>query len=299
MSSDENDSALDLAAERSETRAIDDGTVLETFLEDKFKRDPEEEDRWTQTEGEYHSGQVANCPRQWYWDWQGEPTDPGPDAYPYFELGHAHEERYGEALESIYGAERIRQDVEVEIHLHDEIVLVGESDWCLLREDLPPDLGLWYVVESDGTRYEYIHQPYDGDNPSLKDLDIVAMRPVEDDEPPMVETVIETKTTKEVSKKRQYGHSPQHERQLMTYLHGTGATDGKIVYIERDNLEEHVVDIPYDESTWLDNKYRTIQHHANLQSDDVPDIDPIDRTQCWYCDHKDRCNDLDGGSEWS
>lgn len=249
-------------------------TLIDSWLEAKYTGNQPDDDRFKDTRGEYHASNISNCPREWYWQFKEE----GEDTWsPYFELGRMYEQMYGRALQWQFG-ERARQDVNVEIHLDDDIVIVGESDWVVFEDDAPCNIAKVKLTQDDER---------------VAVLDDGTERPYKDE----IMKVIETKTTKSVGSKKQYGYSDSHLYQLQTYM-WTFDTPGEIVYMERNDASEVVFEFERNASIEQDMEIRVRRHHRNLLNDSPPDTDPLNpQWDCKWCDHKDRCKVI-GGSRW-
>lgn len=255
--------------------------VIQEFIENKYGSDSPGSDRFKKERGEVHASQVSNCQRKHYWNHrQPKATDPSI----YFELGRMYERMYGRALASVYGEDMVIQDVGVEIHIHDDLKIVGESDWCILREPFEGE-NLKYVLETDGTRREI--REYG----SRQEGHVI-----DEDTEPLVEEVLETKTTRKIKWKRVYGYDESHEYQLSVYMMAMDVP-GKIVYMERNDATEWEFEFDRDENMDMDIRIRAQQHYRNLGSDEVPSTSPVSEKECKYCDHQAECKKL-GGSKW-
>lgn len=252
-------------------------SVVSEYINDKYGSDAPDSDRFKNEIGEYHASEIGTCERRLKWKFERNPQS---DPSPYFELGRMYERMYGRALRNKYGDDRVLQDVEVEIHVTDDITIVGESDWCVLREPYDGDT-LKYVLHTDGTRVEM------RDN-ETREVDIGEQ---------LVEKVIETKTTKAIKWKQMYGHSDGHEYQIGVYLWAIGVP-GYIVYMERNDASEVSFSIPYNKMLCRDIELRARRHHKNMQSDVLPPTTPLSDQQCKYCPFTDECKQI-GGSQWS
>lgn len=250
------------------------GNLIDRWIEDKYTGSSPDDDRFKDQRGEYHASSVSQCPRKWYWDFTREQED---EASVYFELGRVFEKIYGRALTWEFGDDRVKQDVRITIYLDDDISVVGESDWVVFEEDGRFDIDE-VILKQDGTRQAVTNS---GD---ILEYNSDIMK------------VIETKTTKKIEWRKKYGHKPQHLYQLQTYMWAMGVK-GEIVYMTRNELDEMVFEFERDEQIEQDIEIRVRQQHNNLDSERVPDTDPITDRKCNYCEWKDSCQEL-GGSRW-
>lgn len=248
--------------------------LIEQWLEDKYTGDQPDGSRFKDEQGEYHASNVSQCPRKWFWDFTRETEDTWS---PYFELGRLFEKIYGRALEWKFGPSRVKQDVGIEIHISDDMVIVGESDWVVFEEDFEYQVekvilkqdGSREAVRHDGTRGEYQGE---------------------------IQKVIETKTTKDISWRERYGHKQQHLYQVQTYMWAMDCP-GEIAYMTRNELNEMVFEFERSEHIEQDIEIRVRRHDSNLTMNQAPDTDPLTERACEYCEWNDECEEL-GGSRW-
>lgn len=266
--------------------------VIENYLRGKYTGGSPDGDRFKDVRGEYHASNVANCPRDWYWNFKRDGDD---DWSPYFEIGRMYEVMYGSALiweyadvteeqlktmkpwELIEEAERVKQDVGITIHIDDEIEITGESDWVVFRESGNYDID--HVVYDKRT--DERHAIADGEKVEY-DTDILK--------------VIETKTTKKIEWREKYGHKKPHQYQLASYMWAMD-TMGEIAYMTRNEWDEMVFDFTRDPQIEQDMEIRVKRHHQNLTNETPPDTDPIVERQCKYCSWREECK-MVGGSVW-
>lgn len=248
--------------------------VIDSYIEGKYGSDSApDSDRFKDELGEYHASQVSNCPRKWFWKFK-DPKDNDPSVY--FELGRVFETIYGRALRWQFGDARVRQDVGIEIHVDDEITIVGESDWTVFKEGMPQVEKV--ILHEDGSRTCILPN---GDEREYNNE---------------VERVIETKTTKDVNWKLKYGYSKGHHYQLQTYMWAMNAP-GLIAYMSRNELDEVIFDFERDDFMEADMEIRTRRQHQNLKDDEVPETDPMNEQECKYCNWREECKAL-GGEVW-
>lgn len=287
--------------------------MIEDWIRDKYTSDTPDDARFKDIRGEYHSSNMAQCHRRWYWDFKRETED---DWSVYFELGRMFERAYGRALRHEYGEDRVKQDVQVEIR-RDDFTIVGESDWVVFKEDV--DRVEKVILHEDGSRECILEDEISPIRKALEDvreqinttdrlsfnadhvidniLDSLG-EPVESrqDYRGQVEKVIETKTTKKIEWRRKYGHKPQHLYQVQTYMWAMDAP-GEIVYMTRNELDEMTFTFDRDDKIENDIHIRALQHHRNLDSDEIPDTDPIKERRCKYCEWNSECKEI-GGTRW-
>lgn len=171
----------------------------------------------------------------------------------------------------------IQQDVNVKIELKGDNVIVGECDWVVL--EIPVKSGLDRVELSvDGERTmvngEGDRIPYDGE----------------------VKKVVETKTKKDISWPKVDGPDKKHVYQVYPYMKALDAP-GEIVYMQRNDWDEYVVPLDFDDNMWLDAKIRALTHASNVRGDELPPATPLSEGECKWCDFRDECAQ-NGGSEW-
>lgn len=283
--------------------------IINNYLEAEYGGPVPE--RWQLEKGEYHSSNTHGCMREWYWQHKkGNNSDPSP----YFELGHAFEEIYGNMLAEEYGEDRVIQDVNIEVRF-DGYHLTGEADWVVLNEGADPIDEV--IVHEDGSRTcvewegiqvaeELLDGPHDltvhraqrilkevcGEEP-----DAVQGEEVEYDG--RVAHAVETKTTKNAHSKLTYSYNQGHLYQLMSYMHTLQPDQGWIVYMERNDLSDAVFEIEYDPDLWEDiaNRLKMIDYY--LEADKLPDADPDGDPDwaCKYCNFKEECEEK-GGTRW-
>lgn len=274
--------------------------VLKDYLSAKYGSDSPGSDRFKSEVGEYHASHVADCQRKmWYrFNLGSTPSDPSP----YFELGRVFERIYGAALASVYDdvnenqkplevvedSWRVWQNLEMTIEIEDDISLVGESDWVVLRESAQE------MVQQHG-RPEEIEVLVGGQR--RINWEDGHQNVLEPEESTVVEFVVETKTTNDVKDKRINGYSDGHFYQVYSYMWAFNC-DGKIAYMERDDLSETIFDIDFTEEHRMDVELRVRQHHRNVQSEQVASASPNSRWDCYYCDYQSECQQA-GGSKWN
>jgi len=264
--------------------------TVKEYLNAKYSVGGPESDRFKPDAEEVHSSQVSECQRKRWWKHdRGHRADPSP----YFELGRVFEVMYGAALafeydpatttnvlkkhspwEVVERAVRVKQDVGITIELG-ECRIIGECDWVVFESDLTFD---HITLRKDGTRVVYV----DGEE--------------YDYEGRHVTKVVETKTKKDLDWVRQKGPDEKHVYQVYPYVHALNCP-GEIAYMQRNDWEELVVPIEYDEDIWMDCMIRAKQHHHNMAGDTVPSTSPLDDDECYFCPFKDECKSI-GGSAW-
>lgn len=248
--------------------------LIDNWLRDKYTGGSPGSARFKDDRGEYHASSVSQCPRRWYWDFKRETKD---EWSPYFELGRMFEKLHGRALRWKYESYRVKQDVEITIHLDDDITVVGESDWVVFEEGARYNIDK-VVLNQDGTR-----------DAITESGDVVEYNSD-------IMKVIETKTTKKIEWREKYGYKKKHLYQLQTYMWAMGVR-GEIVYLTRNELDEIVFSFDRDSFIESDMEIRVKRHHNNLEEDEPPDTDPLTDRACKYCEWKDDCKKR-GGSRW-
>ena len=289
-------------------------SLLNDYFQDKYTGDHPDDERFTKEPGEYHASQVSNCHRYWYWDFTRQGED---DWSPYFELGRMFETMYGRALRWKYGDNRVQQDVEFEMHLSDDVTLVGESDWVIVEEDTEPIDKV--IIDQDNHREFVRRDPKVDLRERLDNLrqDVNSLGRVPGNvndvvdnlkdylgEPReetyhydgQIEKVIETKTTKKIEWRQKYGHKRNHQYQLACYMWAFDAP-GEIVYMTRNEADQMVFEFERDVKVETDIEIRALKHHRNLINDTVPGTNPMTENQCKYCEYEDSCKEI-GGSRW-
>lgn len=257
---------------------------VDEYIQDKYGNDSPGSSRFKRQRDEIHASQISDCQRKLWWNHN---KDHSSDPSIYFELGRMYERFYGRALRNRWGENQVLQDVEVQVLIEvdgEEVQLVGESDWCVLREPFTGE-GLRYEVDLDGTRTEI--RDY---GQKTKEIEI------DEDTEPLVDFVIETKTTKKVKWKKVYGYGEDHLYQLSLYMMAMDVP-GQIAYIERNDASLAKFDFDRDESMDMDIKLRATQHYRNLGDDELPPATPLTEQECKYCPHQSDCR-RNGGSKW-
>lgn len=266
--------------------------VVAKYIDAKYGSGGPGSSRFDPDPDEVHASHVRDCQRKRYWKHsRGHRSDPSV----YFELGRIHELLYGAALafehdpnigarelrrlkpwEVVERSDRVIQDVNVSIDVPGGGEIVGECDWVVA--DAPID----HVEDVQD------HEPR-----------IVLADGTEADESidMLVERVIETKTKNDLSGVRRYGPDEAHVYQVYPYMHALDV-DGEIAYLCRDDWDEHVADVEYDPTRWLDVIARARTHMSNYVSDDVPPATPRDEGECRFCPFREECAEL-GGSPWA
>lgn len=260
------------------------------YLEAKYSAGGPGSGRFEPDAGEVHSSQVSDCQRKRKWKHdRAHRADPSP----YFELGRVFELMYGAALafehdpsttrrtlkehppwEVADRAVRVVQDVGVTIEM-DGFDIVGECDWVVFDTDVTFD---HVTLHADGSRTA----ERDGET---VEYDAAA-----------VNKVVETKTKKDLDWVRRDGADEKHVYQVYPYVKALDC-EGEIAYMQRNDWEEHVEPVEFDESRWTDVVIRARQHHSNMAGDGVPPTSPLDESECRWCPYSEECRDV-GGSRW-
>lgn len=291
-------------------------SVLQSWIKAKYTGEQPDDDRFKDVRGEYHSSNVAQCHRRWYWDFKRE--DDNDDWSVYFELGRMFERAYGRALKHHYGEDRVKQDVMIEIR-REEFDIVGEADWVIFEEDINHRVDK-VILHEDGTRtfleedrVSQIRDSLDDLKQSISECDQISFdadsvigklqdaisthNQAEFQYTGQIQKVIETKTTKKIEWRERYGHKPQHLYQVQCYMWAMDCP-GEIAYMTRNELDEMVFEFERDKKIETDIHIRCLEHHRNLAEDGiVPETDPIKDNRCKYCDYKSECQ-VHGGSRW-
>jgi CRISPR/Cas system-associated exonuclease Cas4 (RecB family) len=260
--------------------------VIESWLEEKYGGGGPGSERFHNDASEIHASKTSDCQRQYWFD---HTIGSESDASPYFELGRMFERAYGRALAWKYGdadeleglppedvvdaVPRVRQDVDIEIHL-DDLQIVGQTDWVVLEDSINLDK----VIVKDGERTAH-----------------VGNRVVRYD-PEWVQTVVETKTIRDTSWVRLEGKEG-HYYQLGCYQHALD-TDGQLVYMQRNDMDYIVHDVEYDDALWMDIKLRARRHHHNADKNAAPPATPLTERDCKYCSYRSECLDAGDTPEW-
>jgi hypothetical protein len=279
-------------------------TVIESYLQAKYAAGGPDADRFEPVDDEVHASHLSDCQRKRAWK-HNRPREP--EASPYFELGRVFELLYGAALayehdpgvttetlrerqpwEVAAASDRVVQDVNVEIPAGPADI-VGEADWVVLGGSCPTvarrdEVGAFDAVrvEADGSRTLVT-----GSGEGLQY------------DPAWVEKVVETKTKGDLDWVRRDGPDEKHVYQVYPYMHALD-TGGELAYMQRDDWEEHVVQLEYEEDVWLDCLMRA-RAHARNQGDpggEAPPTDPLDTSECRWCGFQSECREV-GGSRWS
>jgi len=111
-----------------------------------------------------------------------------------------------------------------------------------------------------------------------------------------VTKVVETKTKKDLDWVRRKGPDKKHVYQVYPYVHALDCP-GEIAYMQRNDWEEMVVPVEYDDDVWTDCVMRAKQHHHNMVGDSVPPASPLDESSCRWCPFSDECREM-GGSQY-
>lgn len=266
--------------------------ILDEYIEAKYTGGGPGSDRFEPDPTEVHASQLSDCQRKRFWKFDRGHSS---DASPYFELGRVYELLYGAALAYAHDpgiddddlkenqpwdvgemSERVRQDLQVAIEF-DDFEIVGECDWVVFAEGGRTDIesvevtpaGDRIAVTEDGERL-----PYEGD----------------------VEKVVETKTKKDLDWVREKGPDGKHIYQVYPYMHALDCR-GELAYMQRNDLEELVVPLEYDEATWLDCVSRAMRHSENMCGGSLPPTTPLDDSECRWCPFYTECRSV-GGSAW-
>jgi hypothetical protein len=280
--------------------------TIERYLDAKYSAGGPGSSRFDPVDGEVHASQVSDCQRKRKWKHErGTRSDPSP----YFELGRVFEVLYGAALafkhdpdvtedtlkshppwEVVELSTAVVQDVNVEIAIGGGASIVGEADWAVLKPR-----ALQHAREAGGPDAFEVHEP--GDRTVVWD-DGTEHELAGGDGATPVEKVVETKTKKDLDWVRRKGPDEKHVYQVYPYMHAFDAP-GEIAYMQRNDWEELVVPLEYDEDRWLDSLVRAKAHARNQSgaADGVPPTTPLNEDECRWCDFSHECQQV-GGSRW-
>ena len=265
--------------------------VIPSYLEAKFGDGGPGSDRFQPDPEEIHASEVSNCQRKHYFQTKkGRVTE----ASPYFELGRMFEMLYGAALafehdpdvtpqvlvnhhpwEVAKKSGYVRQDVGITIHLEDDVKIVGEADWVVLSDPIQLN---HVTLHQDGSRTEQ--------SGTLNERDYTES----------IVKVVETKTTKSIDWKKQYGADEKHKYQVYPYMKAFNS-EAEIAYMERNNWDEHIIKVKLPEERWMDCVLRAKKLSEVMQGDEVPAATPLEEMACKWCDFKTECQE-NGGSKY-
>lgn len=270
--------------------------IFEDYLFAKYAKGGPDSDRFEDSDDEIHTSEVGRCQRRlWY-----ERRHPqGAEYSPYFELGRVFEVLYGAALAWRYGdldeadladnkpwelagmVDAVEQDVNIRIGL-DGFSIPGEADWVVYREGVLDEVAAHGGV--DLVELNCGDLARGGRRVTYDDGHQVVL---EEGEPTPVDTVVETKTIKDLSI---LGGSPKesHHHQLWGYMWALNAP-GRWAYMVRDDLETVHHEQPLDESLFTDVELRARQHRRNLAEDEYPVANPSNKWECHWCPHRNDC----------
>lgn len=264
--------------------------TVQEYIDSKYGAGGPGSGRFEPDPNEVHASHLAECQRKRYWKHK---RDHSSDPSVYFELGRVFELLYGAALafehdpaitqrtlksnqpwEVAGMSTRVQQDVGVTIELGGGVSITGESDWVVFEDDRVFEHA---TVSEDGERT--VTMP-DGSEVLYDEGNI--------------EKVVETKTKGDLAWLD--GPVEKHTYQLYPYMHGLDCP-GEVAYMTRDDFQERVYPVEYEETKWLDCVARARRHSANMSGDEVPIATPLDESACKWCDFKDDCR-AEGGSEY-
>lgn len=104
--------------------------------------------------------------------------------------------------------------------------------------------------------------------------------------------LVEVKSIKDIS----FVEEPRtnHVTQLMFYMHSLGIHNGLILYVDKNNLQSKIFEIPFDKnrSEMILERFRIL--HKNLKENKLPlaeakEIEDIN-WMCKLCEYKDKCD---------
>ena len=107
------------------------------------------------------------------------------------------------------------------------------------------------------------------------------------------EVVIDTKTTKKIG---DWPVPNNYKYQLMFYLKAVGCENGALLYVEKNNLDTKLVEVPYEESVFQESLNRLRNIHTFMISGIVPFPEAkqgVDAWRCNYCEYKLECDEVE------
>jgi hypothetical protein len=269
--------------------------VIQNYLDTKYSVGGPGSSRFDPDASEVHASQLSDCQRKRKWKHDRDHRS-GPS--PYFELGRVFEILYGAALahhhdpdidrdvlkcnppwEVVEMTDVVVQDVNVTIDIGTADI-VGEADWVVMNLTAPGPLDHVHV-EEDGTR---TCQFIGGEQSEYSSG--------------WVDKVVETKTTKDLSWKKRKGPDEKHVYQVYPYAHALQC-DAEIAYMTRNEWDELVIPVEYDDDMWMDCLLRAREHARNMQAEEgmVAPATPLDDSACHFCPFQHDCA-ANGGSEY-
>jgi hypothetical protein len=279
-------------------------STVQSYLRAKYGSGGPGASRFEPVEEEVHSSQLSDCQRKRKWKFErGSKSEPSP----YFELGRVFELLYGAALAYEHDPDitsetlksnqpwdvaemstRVVQDVNIRVELPGGGLIVGEADWVVFAPGCPGvdrvnEYGPVDLVEvaADGSRAVVFDH---GDGMEY--------------DPDWTVKVVETKTKKNLDWVDKKGPDEKHVYQVYPYMHALD-TRGELAYMQRNDWEERVIELEYDDDRWLDSMMRAQQHVSNQSAgpDEVPPTTPLDKSECRWCSFSSECRDV-GGTRW-
>ncbi|MDD5148445.1 MAG: PD-(D/E)XK nuclease family protein [Candidatus ainarchaeum sp.] len=103
--------------------------------------------------------------------------------------------------------------------------------------------------------------------------------------------LIEVKSTKSLDFVKKAGES--HAMQLMLYMHATGIHNGVVLYVDKNNLQSKVFEVPYSEKESMEILQRFKNLHSYLKNGLLPIAEAKKSAEkswlCKFCEYSEKC----------